>query len=90
MQIEMAVLHFLLVTIVSVAAAQVFVPTSGKTIRSKIMDEERFVVFNSRRLTGECCKYSWEYMLTLENGALFKQLSNLLVLASHLVSTHLR
>jgi hypothetical protein len=26
------------------------------TIRDKIVDEERFVVFNSRRLNDECCK----------------------------------
>lgn len=27
-------------------------------IHDRIADEKRFVVFNSRRLTGECCKYN--------------------------------
>ena len=27
------------------------------TIPEMIMDQERMVVFNSRRLTGECCKF---------------------------------
>lgn len=31
---------------------------TSESIRDKIMNEERFVVFNSRRLTGECCTSS--------------------------------
>ena len=37
------------------AAASLFVADAG-TIHEKIVDEKRFVVFNSRQLTGECCK----------------------------------
>jgi hypothetical protein len=35
-------------------------------IHDKIADEKRFVVFNSRRLTGECCKYNNRMSFRLE------------------------
>jgi hypothetical protein len=50
--------RFVFLALVSAAlAAAADVPRLNSTIRQKIMDEQRFVVFNSRRLTGECRKY---------------------------------
>ena len=45
---------FLLVSLVATLATATIVATA--TIDEKIMDEKRFVVFNSRQLTGECGK----------------------------------
>jgi hypothetical protein len=30
---------------------------NSKTLKNIIREEKRFILFNSRRLTGECCKY---------------------------------
>jgi hypothetical protein len=32
---------------------------AGTTIHEKIIDEKRHIVFNSRRLSDECCTYDF-------------------------------